>query len=111
MVTSKDLAWAAGIIEGEGHISPNACITVTQKEPWLVYRLQKLFGGTVGVNKRGAYGDYPRWTLSTRDAVGLLMSIYLFLSPHKKLQARNALAAWKQRRFRQRGQNGNGNGH
>jgi len=55
----SDIAWATGIIEGEGCIwggsSKSATeISVVQKEPWLTRILQRLFGGALGqIHKQG----------------------------------------------------------
>ena len=67
--TMLDIAWAAGIFEGEGSCSPMriyntkrqkswivARAEVAQKDPWLCHRLRALFGGSVKV----AYDDPAR---------------------------------------------------
>lgn len=102
--TVMDIAWAAGIYEGEGccwlrprskdyrtnHL-PAIC-SVGQKEPWLTNRLLDLFGGSVAcyTNKRGETQNY--WRCSGARARGFLMTIYNFLSPHRKLHIRAVLA-------------------
>jgi len=95
------IAWAAGIYEGEGHAVsrgyttrqgkgrlPSAQVTVTQRDPWLCWELKRYFGGTViGPSKTSLH----RWITSGARARGFLMTIYGFLSPRKKEQARRAL--------------------
>lgn len=80
-----DIAWAAGIFEGEGGISGRAgngkVMSVTQKDPWLLLRLQRLFGGTVR-----QYVGYWRWFASGSRARGFAMTIFAFLSPRRKEQ-------------------------
>ena len=81
MVTIKDIAWAAGIYEGEGTFSSGKSARVTQKDPWLVYRLKDLFGGTISV-----HNGYYYWTVCGSDARGFLLSIFSFLSPRRRAQ-------------------------
>jgi|SRR5882757_6076258 len=100
--TPQDIAWAAGIWEGEGscQISRGTCrATVCQKDTWLLYKFQELFGGSVRtrdalkVSKIGNR-EYPRtiseWYTSGARARGFLMTIYKFLSPRRKDQVRVA---------------------
>ena len=85
----RDLAWASAIVEGEGSIVLDrgyVRINAYQKLPWVLERMQSLFGGSVYREKRG----YHNWQISGARARGFLMTIYGFLSPHKKAQARRA---------------------
>lgn len=105
--TLLDIAWAAGIFEGEGHARGGRThpgggkdyttyVCVTQKHPWLCFRLKALFGGTVYTYKhkyKETLGEYHRWVLSGPRARGFLMTVYKFLSPENK--ARQALEAIK----------------
>lgn len=99
MLTTLDIAWAAGIFEGEGSVQAHwqkskgyrppafPAVTVDQKDWWLVLRLQKLFGGVTA-----QYGDgrYYRWTLRGPNALGFMLTIYQFLSPRRQEQFRCA---------------------
>ena len=101
--TVQDVAWAAGIFEGEGHarLSNNSAnVRIGQKDAWLVERLAALFGGTIRFPREGALSKingrvYPNeqkyWDLTGSRARGFLMTIYKFLSPRRQAQARNAL--------------------
>jgi ssDNA-binding Zn-finger/Zn-ribbon topoisomerase 1 len=106
--TLLGIAWAAGIYEGEGTAlrrkqgHGHEHVAVTQKEPWILDRLAELFGGRVYLAKgRGPqsinggplkdYGDYYRWYIGGARARGFLMTIYSFLSPRRREQARVAL--------------------
>lgn len=102
--TSQDIAWAAGIIEGEGsvckakkcHYGKGIKLSVVQKDPWLLHKLRDLFGGTVGLNvanKDGYTGKHnviPVWRISGSRAFGLMMTIYKFMSPRRQEQFRTA---------------------
>lgn len=98
--TTWDLAWAAGIFEGEGYAVNNShstYVTVSQKDRWLPDRLTQLFGGSVRITKvpypktPSKIGTYFIWGISGVRARGFLMTIYQFLSPRKKMQACAAL--------------------
>lgn len=98
--TNLDIAWAAGIFEGEGWCGrtvrykngtgTGTRLSVGQKDRWLLDRLQALFGGTISVNHQ-RFGEFWYWRLSGPRCRGFLMTIYKFLSPRRKAQARNAL--------------------
>lgn len=75
--TATDIAWAAGIYEGEGHASSGGkgsyggrtIAIVSQKDPELLYRLRSMFGGRIEMTRANTdkflhkwviYGDYAR---------------------------------------------------
>lgn len=95
--STKDIAWAAGIYEGEGNCQraiPNRkteVVRVVQKDDWLCPKLRDLFGGSTRVvYKRNGY-RYNQWTLCGSRARGFLMTIYIFLSPRRQEQILKAL--------------------
>lgn len=81
MITIKDIAWAAGIYEGEGTFSGGHNVRVVQKDSWLIYELHKLFGGTIS-----QYNGYHYWSLSGEKCRGFLLTIFTFLSPRRRDQ-------------------------
>ena len=96
--STVDIAWMAGIFEGEGwagvRSGTSAGATVTQKEPWILERLQQFVGGSVrngSKNRRYPPNQIFHWDVSGSLARGFLMTIYKFLSPHKKRQVIGAL--------------------
>ncbi len=93
--TTLDIAWAAGIYEGEGSCTLHknnhtSMIRVTQKEPWLILRLYDLFGGHINTYLQRGMGSGPvcEWYLSQARARGFAMTICKFLSPHRQAQLR-----------------------
>lgn len=100
-ITTIEIAWAAGVFEGEGSCQPSAkgkrhriLASVTQKDRWMLERLQAMFGGTFGTARSRLHGkDYvtPRWYVTGPRARGFLMTIYVFLSPRRRAQVRAAL--------------------
>lgn len=91
--TDLDIAWAAGIYEGEGSISrpyQTQRVCVAQKDLWLLKRLKEFFGGSMYRSKssRCSY-----WYLSGPRARGFIFLIFPFLSPRRKLQIRKVANA------------------
>lgn len=94
-----DIAWAAGVYEGEGSVvvpeSPygmrTPVVSLTQKDKWLCPRLRTLFGGTVKQNTK-QNGSYDYWRLTGPRALGFLLTIYKFLSPRRQQQIQDAFA-------------------
>ena len=99
--TNIDVAWAAGLFEGEGSMvrtSPNrpsdgcevAC--VSQKDPEILYRFKRLFGGNVYPD-----GGLYRWNVSGPRARGFLYTMFKFMSRRRKDQIRKVLGKEKHR--------------
>jgi len=92
--TALDVAWAAGIYEGEGSCvaggtkGKSFSVTVTQKDPELLYRLRDFFGGGI---KLYNVGDQRRfqcycWAICGDRARAFLGTIYPFLTARRKAQ-------------------------
>ncbi len=94
--TIRDIAWAAGIYEGEGSIGtrescPNGVqVQVGQREKWLCQRLRDLFGGSAYERQMKGRPFYS-WAVSGARARGFIMTIYTFMSPRRQGQIRAAL--------------------
>jgi hypothetical protein len=103
MITVGDLQWTAGFIEGEGcfsYASRNPQVTANQVNPWPLFRLHAIFGGRPPrLQPRKQY--HPNWqpiwvwAATGVHAVGVIFSIYPFLSPHRREQAGKVLTKWK----------------
>ncbi len=104
-ITTKDIAWAAGFLEGEGSFagdlkkrdSPSIQATQCQKEP--LERLQRLFGGTIYPEQTRSPKHKPRsvWFLGSVRAIEVMMTIYVLMSPWRQTRIRSVIAAWKER--------------
>lgn len=104
-----DIAWAAGVWEGEGSVTGNwfvradgkrirmIQVTVTQKDPWLLERFRALFGGRIRADHQKGEGVIngrvlPRegviyhWCATGSRARGFFMTIWPFLSPRRHEQ-------------------------
>ena len=118
--TTLDIAWAAGIFEGEGCVQlrkipfskdgkqrkyVSLCTQVTQKDWWLPFRMRDLFGGVVNYhfrpkgscNLKKFDSHIYNWQASGPRAAGFLMTIYTFLSDRRKEQVELALQGWNVR--------------
>ena len=97
--TDLEVAWAAGIYEGEGCCVVNGngrsfTIAVSQKDPELLYRLRDLFGGTVKErsNERNTnlLSDGTRvifdWRIHGDRGRVFIASVYPFLTSRRKAQ-------------------------
>lgn len=85
--TSLDIAWAAGIYEGEGSAGYSG-ISVSQSDRWILDRFQTLFGGKVSYEQSI---EMHFWRASGARARGFLMTIYRFLSPWRQAKAADTI--------------------
>jgi hypothetical protein len=101
MITSRDLEWVAGFIEGEGNFSfAQKCIriAVCQVQKWPLDKMQTILGGHVWFmqpRKRGKEQDIYKWSLAGSNAAGLCMTLYPLMSPKRQGQIKEVLAKWK----------------
>lgn len=92
--TVRDIAWMAGLFEGEGHANiEKSCTRVSlgQIDTWILRRLQAFVGGQIKRHTRQYGQPFYNWTINGMLARAFLMTIYAFLSPRKKAQAKRAL--------------------
>lgn len=106
--TTKDLAWAAGFLEGEACFGRSGGrgkyqserIWCGQKDPECLQRLLAMFGGRIGVQHQqttnlikteGVATSIPIWTVSGSRARGVMQTIYSFMSERRKTAIRKAL--------------------
>lgn len=95
--TLIDIAWAAGIYEGEGtcrlcgKTKRGFMVSVTQKDPEILYRLRDWFGGSARDN--GAGTGVHVWDICGDRARIFIALIYEYLAARRKEQvdATNAL--------------------
>jgi len=92
--TALDVAWAAGIYEGEGTCAASGTagrsfsVTVTQKDPELLYRLRDLFGGGIKLYNVGNQRRFEcyHWVICGDRARAFLGAIYPFLTGRRRAQ-------------------------
>jgi len=98
-VTTRDLEWAAGFLEGEGHFrgankgegTTRIAVSQVNKEP--IDRLVALFGGRATFIVRKAPNQPVwDWRVSGARARGISMTLYPLMSTLRKQQIKGALS-------------------
>jgi len=99
-LTTADLHWTAGFLEGEGSFGRGGSgltmqASQVQKEP--LEKLHRLFGGDLHLqkDKRHNHSDCWYWTLSSRAAAATMMTLYTLMSIRRKQQIEQRLSSWK----------------
>ena len=107
MVSTAELYWAAGFMEGEGSFgayrsnTANCVLRTTvsqvQREP--LERLQKMFGGNISVIKRikerrNRQDIFQLYWIGSKSAA-IMMTLFDLMSPKRKDQIETALKAWR----------------
>lgn len=86
--TDTDLAWAAGFIDGEGHIGINMAgdstqmaVSVSNTDLRSIKRFAELFGGKLHYTTPGTGGKRPvhYWRAAGHGAAGVLRQVYPYL--------------------------------
>ena len=95
--TAQDIAWAAGLFEGEG-TAKHGMAVVYQCDRWVLDRMLSLFGGVVELVNRSNKSLHHRpsyiWRAQGPRGRGFLFTVYKFLSPGRKTQALAAMS-WR----------------
>lgn len=111
MITSQDIHWSAGFLDGEAYFGINilpsgrkvtARISATQKDEWHIRKLEQLFGGSVIQTKAKVRDEvrlYWRWEVYGNKAIGVMMTIYSLMSPRRQERILAAINQWKDARF------------
>ncbi len=94
-ISSHDLVWAAGFLEGEGSFNgSNVTAVQVQLEP--LERLQKYFGGNIRLapnsNLQPNQKPYSRWSINGQKARWLMSILYGLMSPKRQEQISTQLA-------------------
>lgn len=102
MITTRDIAWAAGFYEGEGSVMFHwrlVRVEIQQTQQWVLEKMRDLFGGTIYLRKKPVKGGRQvtwQWQIGGAHAAGVMMTLYSFLSPRRQYQVRDVLAKWRQ---------------
>src|SRR3990167_5635725 len=99
----RELAWAAGFLEGEGSfVSHGAGLTVSAVQVELdpVLRLRDLFGGKIKQyhhRQRTMGRPYYKWTIHGSHAIGVALTMFTFMSSKRRGQIGRMVTTWKAR--------------
>lgn len=105
---SIQLAWAAGIFDGEGTITddrrhgrpiPTLGLTMTDEDTVRTFHEVVLCGGVGGpYSPKGGRSHTWRWSTARSDDVGaVLMTFYPLMSLRRQERIRTALTDWRHR--------------
>lgn len=99
-ITPIDIAWLAGLIEGEGNISINGrslTLRIKMGDRDVISRAADLLGGKVYAATVSDPKGQPMWLAQVKSstAAGWIMTIYPWLGARRRQQARDALAFWR----------------
>lgn len=95
----KDIAWAAGFLEGEACFSfngtPGVYANQVSREP--LDRLRELFGGTIAWCKaqREGWSAQWNWFITGKRAAGLMMTVYALMSSRRQARITEHLNRWR----------------
>lgn len=92
--TVGEIAWAAGLFEGEGWSGAHdtighAHLVIAQKDRWVLDRMAKLFGGRVWTQRNGM----SYWRVGGARAIGVAFTLFSFLSPRRRQQIKAMLSS------------------
>jgi hypothetical protein len=106
MRSSVDIAWLAGILEGEGSFgltnngrSPCIWLGMTDKDTVIKVRDiidKNLSIGITKDNRKESYKDYWRFTVNGSLAMGWMMTIYSYMSIRRKAKIKEIINIWKE---------------
>lgn len=97
MLSTFDIHWAAGFIDGEGHFGKKGRtigVTAAQKDEWHVRKLEDLFGGRV-YQFTNKHGIYWRWDMYGSSAAALMMTLFSLMSPRRQERIADCISFWK----------------
>ena len=108
-VSTLDIAWLAGLLEGEGcffvgprntptHNYKRIGISLVMTDPEPVYKAAQLLGVNAyheTTKTSGGKSKYRLWS-SGGQAAGWMMTLYSLLSPRRQAKIRECLEVWKQ---------------
>ena len=107
MTSTLDIAWLAGLLEGEGSFfvktrSPfKITVSMSSTDHDVLLRAQRIAGGTITgpvTRTLAREGTKPVWcwTVNRRaDAAALMMSVLPFLGERRATKVREVLAEWR----------------
>tara|TARA_R110002050_G_scaffold87307_1_gene184992 strand:+ start:354 stop:671 length:318 start_codon:yes stop_codon:yes gene_type:complete len=98
---NNNIAWATGLFEGEGSIflhptCASVCLSMTQTDVDILYRLQQLFGGSIGPKnyraKPAHYKPQFQWKLQrAKEVRSILEQMLPLLGERRACKALDAL--------------------
>lgn len=101
MISTKDIAWLAGLLEGEGHfrlLRNSPCIQLSMTDRDVIQKAANLLGRSVyGPYRAGRVGEKPVFAVHCwgSKAASWLMTIYVFMGSRRKEAIQRVLEKWR----------------
>jgi hypothetical protein len=100
LISTRDLEWAAGFIDGEGcfYVCKRTGVmrvTVAQNDRWPLDKLTTLFGGAITPAKTPKGKPSWQWHLVGSRGAGLIMTLYPLMSPRRQEKIKDCIRTWK----------------
>jgi len=98
MITTPNIAWLAGLIEGEGSFlwAKSPCISVQMTDRDIIARAAALLGAKVC----GPYenGHKPTWAFRVHGsrAVGWMLTLFTFMGERRRAKIAEVIARWRE---------------
>lgn len=108
MVTTNQIYWLAGFLDGEGSFqnANTPLISINQTDLDLVERVKQITNCSNSIGITEANGNRKTlyyFTITGMSAIQWMMTIYPIMSVRRKSQIREIIATWKQRKRTQKG--------
>lgn len=107
-VRLRDLAWAAGFLDGEGcffrhckgrearGLGYTVALEAAQVQKWPLELLHTMFGGSLSIyHQRSKQGEYWKWRVYGPRAAGIMMTLYCLLSPKRQSEIMATVKPWR----------------
>lgn len=101
MITSIDIAWLAGLVEGEGCISSQKdkyiSLTIRMSDQDVIYKAASIMGTRVTGPYKTRDNYKPTWLCQVNGAkaAAWIMTLYALLGSRRKEKAEDVLHLWK----------------
>lgn len=107
MITIKDIAWAAGFLEGEGSFifkrgllthKASAIVDAVQVNMEPLLRLRNIFNlGHIYLHSKNKWSKQAThsWKVYGKDAIQIMMTIYPLMSERRQNSIKYAILEWK----------------
>jgi hypothetical protein len=106
MTNTREIAWLAGILEGEGNfrantrtVSPVIRLKMTDKD--VVDRVAALWGNKVGQRELPSGKIAYTTNVYGPQAVGWMMTVFTFMGDRRKAKIKKLIANWKASPYKQ----------
>ncbi len=100
MVSTADLHWLAGLLEGEGcfsHHKSTPVVSLGMTDFDVVERAHRLVpgAGKLAVSIVGQNKPMHRWSVHSRDAIALMMTLYTLMGERRRARITELLVWWQ----------------